>query len=206
MQVILLERIENLGQMGDEVKVKNGFARNYLLPQNKALRANDINRKVFAAQRAQLEADNLKRKSEAEAVAEKLDGQTFTLIRQAGDRGQLYGSVSTRDIAEAITAGGFTVGRHQVPLDRPIKDIGLVPMTVILHPEVKVSVTINVARNEHEAERQALGEDVLTEEVEAERAEDDAAAAAFAEGVGDQDEDEVSTEETAETEAPAEEA
>lgn len=166
MQVILLERIEKLGQMGDEVKVKDGFARNYLLPEKKALRANKINRDLFASRKAQLEADNLARKSDAEKVGEKLAGQVFALIRQAGDRGQLYGSVSTRDIAEAITKGGFTVSRTQVPLDKPIKTVGLFPMSVILHPEVKVSVTINVARNEDEAERQAKGEDVLTEKVE----------------------------------------
>ena len=170
MQVILLERIEKLGQMGDEVKVRDGFARNFLLPQKKALRATKENREFFAGRKAQLEADNLTRKSEAEKVAEKLKGQIFVLIRQAGDRGQLYGSVSTRDIAEAITKGGFTVNRTQVPLDKPIKMIGLVPVSVVLHPEVKVGVTLNVARTEEEAERQARGEDVLAEKTEAEEA------------------------------------
>ncbi|HEX4861309.1 MAG TPA: 50S ribosomal protein L9 [Rhizomicrobium sp.] len=170
MQVILLERVEKLGQMGDEVKVKDGFARNYLLPQKKALRANKTNREYFQTQKAQLEARNLERKSEASKVAEKLEGKTFVLLRQAGDRGQLYGSVSPRDIADIITGGGFSVSRTQVPLDKPIKDIGLVPIHVVLHPEVRVKVTINVARTEDEAERQARGEDVLAEKTEAEEA------------------------------------
>ena len=170
MQVILLERIEKLGQMGDEVKVKDGFARNFLLPQKKALRATKVNREYFTVQKAQLEANNLERKKDAEAVAGKLKGKTFVLIRQAGDRGQLYGSVSTRDIAEAISLGGFTVSRTQVPLDKPIKSIGLMPLAVVLHPEVKVPVTLNIARSEEEAERQAKGEDVLAEKTEAEEA------------------------------------
>jgi large subunit ribosomal protein L9 len=201
MQVILLERVEKLGQMGDEVKVKDGFARNFLLPHKKALRANKENREYFSGRRAQLEAENLERRSEAEKVAEKLKDKVFALIRQAGDRGQLYGSVSTRDIAEAITKGGFTVNRNQVPLDKPIKTIGLFPMMVVLHPEVRVAVTINVARNEDEAERQAKGEDVLAEKV-AEEAEAAAAAAEmFEEGAAPKAEDEaeaadVATEET----------
>jgi large subunit ribosomal protein L9 len=170
MQVILLERVEKLGQMGDEVKVKDGFARNYLLPQKKALRANKTNREYFQTQKSQLEARNLERKSEAGKVAEKLEGKTFVLLRQAGDRGQLYGSVSPRDIAEVITAGGFSVSRTQVPLDKPIKDIGLVPIHVVLHPEVRVKVTLNVARTEDEAERQARGENVLAEQNDAEEA------------------------------------
>ena len=170
MQVILLERVEKLGQMGDEVKVKDGFARNFLLPEKKALRATKANREYFSTQKAQLEATNLERKKDAEAVAVKLNGKSFVLLRQAGDRGQLYGSVSPRDIAEVITAGGFTVSRTQVPLDKPIKSIGLVPVTVVLHPEVRVDVTLNVARNEEEAERQARGEDVLAEKTEAEEA------------------------------------
>ncbi|MDE2133650.1 MAG: 50S ribosomal protein L9 [Alphaproteobacteria bacterium] len=170
MQVILLERVERLGQMGDEVKVKDGFARNFLLPQKKALRANKTNREYFATQKAQLEATNLERKKDAEAVAVKLNGKSFVLLRQAGDRGQLYGSVSPRDIADVITAGGFTVARTQVPLDKAIKSIGLVPVAVVLHPEVKVNVTLNVARSEEEAERQARGEDVLAEKTEAEEA------------------------------------
>jgi large subunit ribosomal protein L9 len=168
MQIILLERVEKLGQMGDEVKVKDGFARNFLLPQKKALRATKANREYFATQKAQLEANNLERKKDAEAVADKLKGHIFALLRSAGDRGQLYGSVSPRDIADVITKGGFTVARGQVALDKPIKTIGLVPVSVILHPEVKVAVTINVARNEDEADRQARGEDVLAEKVEEE--------------------------------------
>src|ERR1700743_71734 len=143
MQVILLERVEKLGQMGDEVRVKDGFARNYLLPQKNALRANKTNREYFQSQKAQLEARNLERKSEAEKIAKKLEGKTFVLIRQAGDRGQLYGSVSPRDIADVITAGGITVSRHQVPVDKAIKTIGLFPLAVVLHPEVRVTVTIN---------------------------------------------------------------
>lgn len=168
MQVILLERVEKLGQMGDEVKVKDGFARNYLLPKRKALRATQKNREFFQTQRVQLEARNLERKSEAETLAEKLEGQTFVLLRQAGDRGQLYGSVSPRDISDAISAGGFSVERTQVPIDKAIKTIGLFPLFVVLHPEVRVSVTINVARTDDEAQRQARGEDVLAERVEEE--------------------------------------
>ncbi len=170
MQVILLERVEKLGQMGDEVKVKDGFARNFLLPEKKALHATKANREFFAGQKAQLEASNLERKKDAEAVAGKLKGKTFVLLRQAGDRGQLYGSVSPRDISDVITAGGFTVSRTQVPLDKAIKSIGLFPLFVVLHPEVRVSVTINVARSEEEAERQARGEDVLAEKTDAEEA------------------------------------
>ena len=160
MQVILLQRIGSLGQMGDVVTVKDGYARNFLLPQKKALRATKENLAHFETQRAQLEANNLEHKKEAEAVAEKLQGKVFTAIRSAGDTGQLYGSVSTRDIAEAITAGGFTVDRRQVVLDRPIKTLGLHDATVALHPEVLVKVTLNVARSEEEAEKQARGEDV----------------------------------------------
>jgi large subunit ribosomal protein L9 len=187
MQVILLERVEKLGQMGDEVKVKDGFGRNYLLPQKKALRATKANREYFQTQKQHLEAHNLERKKDAEAIAKKLDGQKFVLLRQAGDRGQLYGSVSPRDIADAITAGGFTVSRTQVPLDKAIKNIGLVPVVVVLHPEVRVTVTLNVARTEDEAERQAKGEDVLAERSEAEEASAEAhanAEALFEEGAG----------------------
>ena len=160
MQVILLQRIAKLGQMGDVVKVRDGYARNYLLPQRKALRATDENRKQFESQRAQLEADNLSHKSEAEQVAEKLGGKTFVAIRQAGDTGQLYGSVSTRDIADVVTAGGFTIDRNQVVLDKPIKALGVHEVEVALHPEVAVKVKLNVARSDDEAERQARGEDV----------------------------------------------
>jgi len=183
MQVILLERVEKLGQMGDEVKVKDGFARNFLLPQKKALRANKTNREYFQGQKAQLEARNLEQKKEAEAVGKKLDGKTFVLIRQAGDRGQLYGSVSPRDIATAISEGGVSVARTQVPLDTAIKTIGMFKVSVRLHPEVRVGVTINVARSEDEAERQARGEDVLAERTEAEEAKA-AAEDLFEEGAG----------------------
>jgi large subunit ribosomal protein L9 len=164
MQVILLERVEKLGQMGDVVKVKDGFARNYLLPKKKALRATKQNRVYFDEQKAQLEARNLERKTEASAVAKKLEGKSFILLRQAGDRGQLYGSVSPRDISDVVSAGGFSIDRGQVPIDKAIKAIGLVPVTIVLHPEVRVSVTINVARTEDEAVRQARGEDVLAEQ------------------------------------------
>ena len=196
MEVVLLERVEKLGQMGDVVKVKDGFARNYLLPRKKALRATKSNLAYFETQRAQLEARNLELKKEAGDVAAKLDGKSFVLIRQAGDRGQLYGSVSTRDIAEAITEGGFSVARSQVPLDRPIKEIGLYPVTVVLHPEVRVSVTINVARTEEEAERQARGEDVLAEATDEEEALANAEAL-FEEGAGPKEEDESPEEEAA---------
>ncbi len=160
MEVILLERIAKLGQMGDVVTVKDGYARNYLLPQGKALRATPANRERFEKERAQLEARNLELKKEADAVAEKLEGQAFVVIRQAGDTGQLYGSVSTRDIAETISENGFSIARRQVLLDRSIKSLGLHEVRISLHPEVEVSVTINVARTEDEAERQARGEDM----------------------------------------------
>ena len=193
MQVILLERVEKLGQMGDEVRVKDGFARNFLLPKKKALRATKANREYFLTQKVRLEAHNLERKKDADAIAKKLDGKTFLLIRQAGDRGQLYGSVSPRDIYEAISAGGFTIDRTQVPLDHAIKTIGLFPTAVVLHPEVRVSVTINVARTEDEAERQARGEDVLAEKTGDEEAAEEALAAAeelFEEGAGPKAEEE----------------
>ncbi len=160
MQVILLERIGRLGQMGDIVNVKDGYARNFLLPQKKALRATADNRAHFETQRAQLEANNLELKKEAEAVAEKLNGKIFVAIRSAGDTGQLYGSVATRDIAEVVTEGGFTIDRRQAILERPIKTLGLHPIRVALHPEVIVTVTLNVARSTDEAERQSRGEDV----------------------------------------------
>jgi large subunit ribosomal protein L9 len=160
MQVILLQRIGRLGQMGDVVNVKDGFARNFLLPQKKALRATEENRKRFESERKQLEANNLELKKEAEAVAEKLAGKNFVTIRSAGDTGQLYGSVSTRDIAEVVTAGGFTVDRRQIIMERPIKTLGVHETSVALHPEVIVKVMLNVARSEDEAQRQARGEDV----------------------------------------------
>lgn len=166
MQIVLLERIARLGQMGDVVNVKDGYARNYLLPQGKALRANKANLEQFEQNRAQLEARNLERKQEAEAVFGKLDGESFVIIRQSGDTGQLYGSVTTRDIAELLTEQGFSTARNQVVLSAPIKILGLHTVTVVLHPEVSASVIVNVARTEEEAERQAAGEDVTAEQVE----------------------------------------
>lgn len=174
MQVVLLERVEKLGQMGDVVKVKDGFARNFLLPRKKALRATKDNLAKFEGQKAQLEARNLAAKKEAEAVSSKLDKQTFVILRQAGDTGMLYGSVSTRDISDAITTGGVTVNRNQVVLDKAIKMLGLVDVKVQLHPEVRVAVTLNVARTIEEADRQARGENVLKTEAEQARAEADA--------------------------------
>ena len=160
MQVVLLERVEKLGQMGDVVSVKDGYARNFLLPQAKALRATKANLAHFETQRAQLEARNLEMKKEAEAVAEKLDGQQFVVIRQASEAGALYGSVTARDAAEAATEGGFTVEKRQIVLDRPVKELGLHSMRVILHPEVDAVITINVARSEEEAELQASGKSI----------------------------------------------
>jgi large subunit ribosomal protein L9 len=164
MEVILLQRIAKLGQMGDVVRVKDGYARNFLLPQGKALRANEASRKRFERDKTQLEARNLELRKEAEAVAEKLSGQTFVVLRQAGETGQLYGSVSTRDIADVSEAGGFTIERSQVRLDRAIKSIGLHEVMIALHPEVEAPITINVARSADEAERQARGEDLTRRE------------------------------------------
>lgn len=166
MQVILLERIEKLGQMGDVVKVKPGFARNYLLPQGKARRATAENLKLFEQHRAQLEADNLERREEARKIADKLEGLVVVLIRQAGESGQLYGSVNARDLAEAVTAAGFTVSRSQIVLDNVIKALGLHKVRVRLHPEVSVTVTANVARSDAEAQTQAERGHVLTAEEE----------------------------------------
>ncbi|MBZ8131738.1 50S ribosomal protein L9 [Afifella sp. IM 167] len=163
MQVILLERVPKLGQMGDVVRVRDGFARNFLLPQGKALRATDANQARFEREKTQLEARNLEAKKEAEAVAGKLSGKSFTVIRSAGETGQLYGSVATRDIAEILGEGGFSIGRSQVWLDRPIKTLGLHEITISLHPEVEAPITLNVARNPDEAERQAKGEDVTAD-------------------------------------------
>ncbi len=169
VEVILLQRVETLGQMGEVVKVKPGFARNYLLPQKKAIRANKDNMARFEQQRAQLEALNLKRREEAERVAERVGGLAVVIIRQAGESGSLYGSVSARDIAEATTAAGLTVARSQVVLDHPIKTLGLQKVRVVLHPEVAIPVVVNVARSPEEAEKQARGERVTaTEEEEAE--------------------------------------
>jgi large subunit ribosomal protein L9 len=160
MEVILLERIATLGQMGEVVRVRDGFARNFLLPQGKALRANDANRKKFESERHQLEARNLEKKSEAEQVATKLSGQQFVIVRQAGETGQLYGSVTSRDIAEVMEPAGFNVARSQITLHQPLKTVGMHDVRIALHPEVDTHVTINVARSEDEAARQARGEDV----------------------------------------------
>jgi large subunit ribosomal protein L9 len=160
MEVILLERVAKLGQMGETVRVKDGFARNFLLPAGKALRATKANKERFDSMKSQLEARNLELKSEASKVGEKLNGTEVTLVRQAGETGQLYGSVSTRDIADALTAAGFTVTRTQIVLNHPIKTIGLHTVPVTLHPEVEVSVKANVARSAEEAVRQSRGEDL----------------------------------------------
>ncbi len=158
MQIVLLERVEKLGKMGDVVKVKNGYARNYLLPKKKALRATKANIERFERERASLEEKSHETKTGAEAVAAKLEGQSFIIIRQAGESGQLYGSVNTRNIADAINEAGFSIARAEVVLDRAIKALGLHPVVVTLHPEVRVNVTINVARSAEEAARQARGE------------------------------------------------
>lgn len=161
MEIILLERVENLGQMGDVVNVRAGYARNFLLPKKKALRANEANRKAFEAQRVDLEARNLERRKDAEGAAVKIDGRSFVIIRQASEAGLLYGSVSTRDIAETASADGVSIDRAQVRLDRPLKTLGIFPVRISLHPEVSTTITINVARSADEAERQARGENVL---------------------------------------------
>ncbi len=213
MEVILLERIEKLGQMGDVVNVKPGFARNFLLPQNKALRATDGNKSRFEAERTQLEGENLKRREEAQSVGDKLEGLSVVLVRQAGDAGQLYGSVSARDIADSVVAAGFTISRSQVILDRPIKTIGIHEMRVILHPEVTVTISTNVARSEEEAAIQAkTGAAVIASELaEAQAAAEEAQVAAeeiFEEGAAPDDEpadDEASdSEEAAAEETPSE--
>ncbi len=186
MDVILLERIEKLGQMGDVVTVKPGYARNFLLPQKKALRATDDNRSHFESQRAQLEADNLKKRQEAEAVASKIEDLDVILIRQAGDSGQLYGSVSARDISDSVTDLGVTIGRGQVLLDRAIKELGLHPIRISLHPEVSVELTVNVARTEDEAATQREhGQSITQIAEEAEAAENAVALADEALAVAD---------------------
>lgn len=164
MEIILLERVPKLGQMGETVRVRDGYARNFLLARGKALRATEGNKQHFVAQRAQIEARNLEAKKEAEGVAEKLEGQTFVIIRQAGESGHLYGSVATRDIAEAATADGFSLNRNQIVLTQPIKSLGLHVVPVHLHPEVDVKINVNVARSAEEAERQARGESVSQRE------------------------------------------
>jgi len=163
MEVILLERVEKLGAIGDVVKVKDGFARNYLLPRKKALRANESNRKVFEANRAKIEEDNANRRSEAEKASKGVDGKAVQLIRQASNTGQLYGSVSARDIVDALAAEGAHVTKSQVVLDRPIKAIGMHEVKVALHPEVSVTVKVNVARSPEEADLQAQGVDVMAQ-------------------------------------------
>jgi large subunit ribosomal protein L9 len=170
MDVILLERVEKLGGIGDVVSVKPGFARNFLLPRKKALRANEANRKVFEANRAQIEADNAARRSDAEKASKDVDGKSVTLIRQASNTGQLYGSVSVRDIVEALEAEGVKVQKNQVVLDRPIKAIGVNKVKVSLHAEVAVTITVNVARSPEEAELQAQGVDVMAEMFEKDEA------------------------------------
>lgn len=190
MQVILLERIGRIGQMGDVVSVKNGYARNFLLPQGKALRATKENMQAFQKRRVQLEARNFELKKDAEAVAAKLSGKAFTTIRQAGDTGQLYGSVSTRDIADVVKAGGFTIDRRQVVLEKPIKTLGVHAVKIALHPEVIVKIGINVARSQDEANRQARGEDVTVVREEKLQLETFSAEAEFEEGAAEGEEGE----------------
>ena len=162
MDVILLERVAKLGQMGDVVKVRDGYARNYLLPQGKALRANEANRSRFEKDRAQLEARNLERRSEAEKIADSLQGKSFIVVRAAGETGQLYGSVAARDVVDLLGENGFTIGRSQVELRTPIKSVGLHEVIVSLHAEVDVKIELNVARSADEAERQSKGEDLTS--------------------------------------------
>ena len=182
-EVILLQRIEKLGQMGDIVKVKPGYARNFLLPQGKAIRSNNANRARFEGERIQLEATNIKRREEAERLAERMTGLSVVIIRQAGDSGSLYGSVTPRDIAVAAAEGGLTVDRQQVQLDHPIKMLGLSDVRVVLHPEVTIRIVANVARSVEEAERQARGERVGRDEAEEE--EDEEEKLVFGEAAGD---------------------
>jgi large subunit ribosomal protein L9 len=206
MQVILLERVGKLGQMGDVVTVRDGHARNYLLPQGKALRATKENIARFERERAQIEARNLELRKEAEAVAEKLDGQSYIAIRQSSDTGQLYGSVSTRDIADLVSEAGASINRSQVLLDRPIKTLGLHDVRIQLHPEVDVHVTLNVARSQDEADLQAQGQDVtaIREETEYEHiSREELEEELFEEGVEPEAEEAAQTEETEEPEKPA---
>jgi len=170
MDVILLERVEKLGHIGDVVKVKDGFARNFLLPRKKALRANEANRRVFEANRAQIEADNAHRREDAVAASKGVDGKTLTLIRQASSTGQLYGSVAARDLADLLAADGIKVLKSQIVLDRPIKAIGLSEVKIALHPEVSVTIKVNVARSPDEAEMQAQGVDVMAKMFERDEA------------------------------------
>jgi large subunit ribosomal protein L9 len=188
MKVVLLERVENLGAIGDVVTVKDGFARNFLLPRDKARRATSANLKAFEVERAAIEARNEKNKAEAQKIADKIDGQTYVMIRQAGETGQLYGSVAGRDVAEAVQAEGGKIERSQVVLNFPIKTLGVHEVPVRLHPEVAASVKINVARSADEAERQAKGEDVIRSQFDDERlAADQAAREMIAGGAGQQE-------------------
>jgi large subunit ribosomal protein L9 len=180
MEVILLERVAKLGQMGDVVRVKDGFARNYLLPKGKALRATTANRARFENMKVELEARNIEQRSEAEKIAKKLDGQSFSILRQAAEGGQLYGSVSPRDLATLVSEKGFAVSRAQIALNTPIKTVGLHKVPISLHPEIEVSINVAVGRNADEAERIARGEDVTVAREEAEEAAEAAAAAAEA--------------------------
>ena len=205
MEVILLERIDKLGQMGDVVNVKSGYARNFLLPQKKALRATDSNKQHFEADRAQLEASNLERRTDAEKLDNKMDGLSVTMLRQAGEAGQLYGSVNARDIANGVTEAGFTVSRQQIELAHPIKNLGLFDIKVTLHPEFQVTVVANVARSEAEAELQAAGkrisradEDDTEDDTEGE-ADTEAAAAAEDTAAEDTDSSPESPDDTADT-------
>jgi len=204
MEVILLERVAKLGQMGETVRVKDGFARNFLLPKGKALRATKANKERFEGMRKDLETQNLENRTEAQKVADKLNGQTFTALRQASESGQLYGSVSARDVADLVTEGGFSIVRSQVALNAPIKTIGQHKVEIALHPEVEVNVSVVVARNAEEAERVKRGEDVTVrrEDAEVEREVAAAAAEAFFDPEARPDEGEEAGE-TADTEAPA---
>lgn len=189
MEVILLERVAKLGQMGEVVRVKDGFARNFLLPQGKALRATKDNRTKYEGMKAQLETRNLELKKDADSVGSKLNGKSFIVVRQASDVGQLFGSVSARDIADLVTKDGFSVARSQIALQAPIKAIGMHKVPVALHPEVEVTITLNVARNADEAERQARGENVTQRREDTEAEEAAASAEAFfekPEGADDQ--------------------
>jgi large subunit ribosomal protein L9 len=182
MKVILLERVEGWGSLGDVVNVKDGYARNFLLPRSKALRANNANLKVFEGQRAEIEARNAKAKEAAGGAGEKLDGTSYILIRQAGESGQLYGSVAGRDVADAVNAEGGKVERSMVVLDKPIKTLGMHEVKIRLHPEVTVTVTLNIARSQDEAERQARGENVINSQFEEDRIADEQAQADLLEG------------------------
>jgi len=190
IELILLQRVEKLGQMGEVVRVKPGYARNFLLPQKKALRANKANLAQFEGQRAQLEAQNLRRREEAERMSERMAGLSVVIVRQAGESGSLYGSVSARDISDACTAAGLTTNRSQIILEQPIKSLGLTPVKLVLHPEVSLPITVNVARSTEEAEKQARGEQVgMAGEEEVEMDDQFEFGAALAEAGGDRDRD-----------------